>query len=194
MSEHESNGDAGRPFTLPPGWNAQPPVAGVSLWTGSNPDEFILSNQSKELVRCTVQRARNGQSAVENFTFVVAPEQQSHSVVWLEAPDTGSIRLLDVAPCSADGPLDGLEGSRVEVFFEQPPQHTLAKIRNAWSVPVYVSVEFHYLTDISQPQMVLAERSHSSPVCESFNVMPKYRWRAAELQRTSLYGLWPPAL
>ncbi|MGU7844021.1 hypothetical protein ACV22V_31740 [Burkholderia sp. AW33-5] len=192
MSEHESDGGAGRPFTLPPGWIAQPPVAGVSLWTGLG--EFILSNQSKEWVRCTVQRARNGQSAVENFTFVVAPEQQSHSVVWLEGPDTGSIQLVDVAPCSVDGPLDGLDRGRAEVFFEQLPPHMLAKIRNAWSVPVYVSVEFHYLNDISLAQMVLVERSQSSSVCDGVNVKPEYRWRSAELQRTSLYGLWPPAL
>ncbi|AKM45309.1 hypothetical protein NL30_36315 [Burkholderia contaminans] len=162
----------------------------MSLWTGIS--EFILSNQSAALVRCTVQRARNGQPAVENFDFVVGPKQQSRLVVWLEAPDTGSIQLIDVTPCSPHGQLDGLESSRVEVIFEERGPATLALIRNTWSVPVYVSVDLNHHDGVCR--RVVLERSLFGPIYESDSGTPEFQWQAAELQRTSLYGLWPPAL
>lgn len=183
----------------PPGGAIGSPISGVSLWY--NTRQFILHNESSVCVRCEVERALNGHPSVERFSFVVDPHSDSHAVIWLAGKDTGGIRLVDVTPCLLDGALDGRVNNRVEVVYETPvPSDPVAspipvQLRNYWSVPVYVSVQFGRpgVPDYADVQLILSEHTLSNVVYADFT-KPSVRWRAAELQRTNLYGLWPPAV
>lgn len=192
----EGEGRASVDSMPPPGWIVGPLISGVSIWYSTS--QFILHNQSSVCVRCWVERALNGHPSVERFSFVVDPQSDSHPVIWLAGKDTGRIQLVDVAPCLPDGALDGRVNNRVEVVYETPPppdpgaSPIPVQLRNYWSVPVYVSVQFSHPGQAEDARFVLYAHTLSH-VVHADHTKPSVRWRAAELQRTNLYDPWPPA-
>lgn len=173
----------------PADWTEHPPLYGVIL--GQDKRVFVLKNRTANWVRCEVSRSRQGHATVERYMFVVGPHEDSHQVVWLEGTDTGKIELTDVETCPVDGPLNG--SSRVKVKSIPGEEGVTPKVVvNDWSVPIYYAVDFQRgrIPDITARGIV---PPHSATHTIYADIEPPtVVWRAAELQRTSLYGLWPP--